>query len=272
MLDVFSIMNDDILYVGQGCGVMAIECGVGIFKAFEEFGTIPGKALTSSGSTLFSSLYFSGHSTEWFEDLMNNHKLSEYFKISPLSSVGTLFGGSRHLVDNDGVKDLLMANMTGQASNRVRTSLTRLKDWEAVVSPVTPMVTLAATSIPLVFKPVKLGDALYVDGGVLNNIPVPTPDQIKRWKHIFVFLAPGTEYNGEENDPLITTLVELLQAVMDRELKQLRELKYFDDPRITVINPPSSFGGGLLNWSPDFKLKETCYSMTKELLENVDLD
>ena len=51
--------DDDVLMCATGAGFLAVECMTGIYRAFEEWGTIPGKVLSSSGSTLFASLYYS---------------------------------------------------------------------------------------------------------------------------------------------------------------------------------------------------------------------
>lgn len=265
-MDIFSMMDDGVLFVAQGGGVLSVECCTGIMRAFEECGKIPGRAQTSSGGTLFSSLYYSGHDTSWFRELMSSRDLSEFFSLSPVSSIGCVTGCSRHMVNNDGVKQLLEEEMTGAATLRVRTSLTRLRDWSGCYMNVTPAVALAATSIPWVFKPVKIGDELYADGGVVNNIPVPSEEQLQQYKHVYVFLTPPSNYNDTTEDPLITGLLELLQAVMNRELEKLTTIGYFNDPKITLIHPQESFGGELLKWSDNFALREHCYELTKEIL------
>ncbi len=271
-MNIFNMMDDDVLFCGQGAGVMAVECDTGIFKAFEEYGKIPGRAMTSSGSTLFASLYYSGHDTDWFKELMTNRNLNEFFNVSAISSAKTVFGEARHLIKNDGVKVLLEKEMTGHASLRVQTSITRNVDWSSHMLPVTPAVALAATSIPLVFKPVMIDGVLYCDGGVLCNIPVPPFEELPKWKHVFVYLSPPTQYNDTPDDPLITGLLELLQAVMDREVKKLEKLKYFEQPNVTLIRPEKDLGGGLLSWSPKFALRDRCYEIAKEKLQNVEMD
>lgn len=268
---MFNKMDDKVLFCGQGAGVMAVECDTGIFRAFEEKGIIPGQALTSSGSTLFSSLYYSGHNADWFHCLMDNVKLNKFFTISPVGTIKTLIGNARHILNNDGVKDLLEKYMTAKATLRVKTSITRMVDYTTHIVDVTPATALAATSIPYVFKPVNIEGELYVDGGVLNNIPVPKYEEIDNWKHVFIFLSPAADYR-DLKDPLLIELFDLLQAIMDREVKQLDEIGYFGHPKVTVIRPTSSFGGNLLNWSTDKTLEKHCYELTKEALKNVELD
>lgn len=265
-MDIFSMMDDNILLVGQGGGILSVECLTGIMCAFEERGVIPGKAHTSSGSTLFSSLYYSGHDSSWFCNLMETRDVSEFFKISIPGAVSTAFSCGRHLFNNDGVKKILEKEMTGAASLRVTTSLTRLIDWEMVSMAATPATALAATSIPYVFKPVEIQGVLYVDGGVVNNIPVPSKNDLFNYKHVYVFLCPDTVYNDSTDDHLLTGLIELLNAVKDRELKELESQHYFDEQNVTLIRPPENYGGGLLNWSPNFQLRDQCYELAKGLI------
>ena len=265
-MDIFEKMNNRILLVGQGGGMMSVECLTGVMQAFEEYGMIPGQAHTSSGSTLFSSLYYSGHESAWFRELMNTRKVSEFFHVCIPGTISTACSRARHLIDNDGVKKLLEQEMTGWASLRVTTSLTRLIDWESVYMPATPASALAATSIPFLFKPVMIDTVLYGDGGVLDNIPAPSKEELTQYDHVFVFLCPKTVYNDTTEDGLITGLLELLDGVMCREYKELQRQCYFEEPNVTLIQPEGDFGGGLLNWSPNFQLRDHCYELTKGLL------
>lgn len=262
--------DDTILFCGQGCGFAAIECDTGIYRAFEEWGKIPGKAICSSGSTLFTSLYYSVETTKWFEALMDTTKPSNFIDFNLGAAVQTLIGKKQHLIDNDPVYRILEKNMTGNASKRVTTSVTRNTDWSTHMRQVTPGWATAATSIPFVFKPVKIGDHLWSDGGVLNNLPVPLMSEVKKYKHIFVFASPPTKYF--EGRFIVLQLLNLLQAVMEREVAQLKEIGFFDLPNVTLIQPKDALGGSLLGWSPEFKLREASYQLTKELLKNVKID
>lgn len=265
-MDIFQKMNNRVLLVGQGGGMMSVECLTGIMQAFEEYGMIPGQAHTSSGSTLFSSLYYSGHDSAWFKDLIQTRDVDDFFHVCVPGVVSTACSRGRHLIDNDGVKQLLEQEMTGLASLRVTTSLTRLIDWESVHMPVTPATALAATSIPFVFKPVMIDNVLYGDGGVLDNIPAPDKSDLKMYDHVFVFLCPKMVYNDTTEDGLITGLLELLNSALNREYKELQRQHYFDEANVTLIQPEDGLGGGLLNWSPKFQLRDRCYELTKGLL------
>lgn len=262
--------NDNILLCGNGGGFLSIECLTGVYRAFEEWGIIPGKVMSSSGATLFSSLYYSVETSKWFEALMDITTPSTFINFNIGAAVETLLSKRQHLIDNDPVYEILKKNMTGNASKRVQTSVTRNTDWSTHMKYVTPGWATAATSIPFIFKPVKIGDHLWSDGGVLNNLPVPSIEEAKQYKHIFVFVCPPTAYfNGSF---IGIQLINLLFAVMEREVSQLKEIGFFDLPNVTVIQPKESYGGTLLSWSPDFKLRESSYELTKELLKNVKID
>lgn len=262
--------DDNILFCGQGAGFAAVECDTGIFRAFEEYGVIPGQVLSSSGSTLFSSLYYSVETTKWFEALMDTTKPSNFINFNANATIQTIFSHKQHLIDNDPVYKLLEKHMTGNASMRVTTSVTRNTDWTSHMRKVTPGWATAATSIPFVFKPVRIGDDLWSDGGVLNNLPVPSMKEAEKYKHIFVFIAPPTTYS--KSSFIVNQLLNLLQAVMEREVEQLKEVGFFDLPNVTLIQPPDMLGGSLLGWSPEFKLRESAYVLTRELLKNVKID
>lgn len=262
--------DDEVLFCGQGAGFAAVECNVGVYRAFEEYGVIPGKVLSSSGSTLFASLYYSVETTKWFDALMSTTTPGDFIDLNLTESILTALSAGNYLIDNDPVADILKKNMTGNASLRVTTSITRNSDWSSHMKKVTPGWATAATSIPFVFKPVKIGNEFYSDGGVLNNLPMPTIEEAKKYKHVFVFIAPPTKFM--HSNFIITELLGLLMAVMDREVEQIKESGILDLPNVTVINPSDMFGGSLLGWSPDFKLRDSSYILTKELLKDVKIN
>lgn len=262
--------DDDVLMCGTGAGFMAVECMTGIYKAFEEYGVIPGKAMCSSGSTLFASLYYSVESTKWFEAFMATTTPNDFINFNLSATIKTAIAGGTFIFDNDAVYDLLKKYMTGNASKRVTTSVTRNSDWSTHMKKVTPGWATAATSIPFIFKPVKIGNEYWSDGGVINNLPVPSIEESKRYKRIFVFVPPPNVYS--DGTFLITQLLNLLNAALEGELSQLKELGFFDLPNVTLIQPKETLGGSLLGWSPDYQLRESTYQLTKEILKDVQLD
>lgn len=265
--------DDEILFVGQGAGVLAVEANCGIFRAFEEYGVVPGRAQTSSGSTLFASLYYSQGSVEWMNRLIEDVPVEKLIDFSSLATIQTLAGNVRYMYNNSGLKDLLFKYVNGRAALRVSTSVTELDatlGYRSLMRPAMPGFVLAATSIPFVFPPVAIDGHMYQDGGILNNIPAPSITEYheRQYKHIFVFLAPKSEF--KENG-FVSAIVNLLNAVMDREYVELESSGFFKLPRVTLIQPESPLSGGLLKYSNKLELRKAVYEQTKEILKNVDL-
>src|SRR5574344_691037 len=85
--------DDEILFVGNGCGFMACDCLSGVFRAFCDFGIVPGKAIASSGSALFTSIFYS-KGIEWIQNMIHSNQPSDFVDILPLQAVKTLYGKS----------------------------------------------------------------------------------------------------------------------------------------------------------------------------------
>ena len=262
--------DKDILFVGEGNGFGAVEANAGIFKAFEEFGIVPGKARTSSGSSLFASLYYSGLDTSWFRELMETKPVSEFIQFRPYTTMKTLIGRSNLMFENENVRELAFTNINAIGARKVTTSVTQIDEdgYHSLMRPGMPGYVLGATSIPFVFKPTIINGKTFVDGGVMNNIPAPSIKEAKYWKHIFVFLAPKSEF---KQDGFVNAILGLINAVFSREVSELTQSGFFELPNVTLIQPPSSMSGGLLSWSNNFEFREACYNQTKEILKNVKI-
>lgn len=260
--------KEDIIFVGNGSGFLSVECDTGLYKAFVDRDVVPGYAMASSGSALFSSLFYS-KGIEWIENMVRTNSPFDFIEICPYQGMKTLYGKSNYIVDNSKIRELLEENMTGESTKRVEVSVTRMNDWSTHMKHATPAYTLAATSIPFVFKPVKMSNGIWSDGGIFNNIPCPSIEETKKWKHVFVFIAP--KYVPFESENSIWGLLNLLNAVFDREFAQLKESGFFDLPNVHLIQPDDAFGGSLFAWSKNYKLMDHCYEKTMKILDEIGL-
>lgn len=254
------------LFVGQGAGFQAVECDTGIFQALEELNLVPEKAIASSGSALFCSLYYSGFGIDKFVSLENDTSPFDWVTLKPWQVAKTPIGKSNYCLDNSKIQDLLLQEMTFEASKRVSVSVTRMDDYSTHIKPATPDWTLAATSIPFVFPTLKKNNSLWADGGILNNVPLPSLEECKKFEKIILFIAPQSKCDGKELG--LSGIAQLLLAVMEREVFQLKEAGYLDLPNLVLIQPHSSFGGNLFKWSDNFQVREECKKLTLEALTN----
>ena len=261
-------MNDfkeNWLFVGQGAGFQAVECDTGIFQALEELNCVPERAVASSGSAMFSSLYYSGWGTQKMIELENTTSPFDWVDVKPFQAIKTPFGKSNYCISNEKIRKLLFDEMKFSATERVQVSVTRMDDYSSHLKPATPDWTIAATSIPFIFPTLKKEGYLWGDGGVLNNVPLPALEDCKTYDKIILFLAPKTDFDGVEYG--FSGIANLLMAVMQREEFQLEESGYLDLPNLVCIRPKNAFGSNLFKWSENFQLREECKRLTLEALK-----
>ncbi len=253
------------LYVGQGAGFQAVEANTGIFQALEELGLVPDRARASSGSALFCSLYYSGWDAARFREFEDTTTPFDWVDLCPWQTLKTVAGRSNHCMDNAKVQQLLLKEMTFEATRHLQVSVTRMDDYSTHMRPATPDWSMAAGSIPFVLPTIRRDGACWGDGGVLNNVPMPALEECGQYERIILFLAPPTEYDGAALG--LRGIASLMLAVMSREETQLSESGYMDLPNLVLIRPGSAFGGHLFRWSDDFSLRGECHRMTRELLQ-----
>ena len=257
--------NENWLFVGQGAGFQAVECNTGIFQAFEELGSIPGKARASSGSALFCSLYYSGWDSEQFRHFEDTTTPFDWVELCVLQTIKTAAGKSNYCLDNSKIQELLVQEMTFEATRRVQVSVTRMDDYSTHMKPATPDWAMAAGAIPFVLPTIRKDNFCWADGGILNNVPLPSLEECKQYDRVILFLAPATQLDGSALG--IKGIASLILTVMSREESQLAEAGYLDLPNLTLVRPGSAFGGNLFKWSDSFQLREECHRLTLELLE-----
>jgi len=144
------------LVLGGGGAKGAAE--VGVLKAMEQFNIpIDYIAGTSIGS-IVGGLYAMGRTPEELDSLFTNQDWVELFSGNVREFLDSITNGKRF-------EDLEVP---------FRCVATDVKNEREVVISSGPLgeAMRASMSIPGVFKPVKKGGALLMDGGLINNLPV----------------------------------------------------------------------------------------------------
>ncbi len=142
---------------------------IGVIKAIEEFG-IEVKAVsgTSAGS-IVAYMLAAGLKSDEMADIAKKHKFYSAFKMS-LSKIGlisienlaTIFNKSIEITDFEKLKTPLFVAVSNLRTGNVE-YLNKGNIQKAVV---------ASCSIPMIFSPVKIGEDLYADGGLTDNLPI----------------------------------------------------------------------------------------------------
>ncbi len=142
---------------------------LGVLKALHEKGIFPECVSGTSAGAIVGSLYAAGYSPDEIFKLLKKKKFSNLSKIhiptDGLFSLDNLTQELKKAIPNDSFDGLKLplyvciANLnTGRA--------------EYINSGSLHNVVQASASIPVLFSPVKIGNHYYVDGGLVDNLPV----------------------------------------------------------------------------------------------------
>lgn len=141
---------------------------IGAIKALREAGiNIDFISGTSAGSVI-GALYASGHDTESMMEFVRDSSIWKIFKPGlPTDGLITLGYLEERL------KQFIPVSGFDQLIKPLFVSVSNLNSGHAEVVSDGPLFLpiLCSCAIPLVFKPVKMNGALYVDGGLLDNLP-----------------------------------------------------------------------------------------------------
>lgn len=141
---------------------------IGVLQALEEANIFPSCISGSSAGSLVGALYAAGHSPKTMLDIALSTNLFKLFR--PQLSLG-LMDLSRVLKI---LEEYIPKNDFGVLEKKLFVCITNLEqgNWEIREEGELFKTIIASCSIPFIFKPVKINGQLYVDGGVLNNLPI----------------------------------------------------------------------------------------------------
>ncbi len=141
---------------------------IGVLKALEEHDIFPEVIAGTSAGAIVGALYAAGKTPDEMLDFVSETSIFKIFRVAlPNKGLASLDYLRERLVkvipDDDFAslqKDLYVA------VTNLKTGKLEIKNTGLIYETV-----MASSAIPLVFKPVEIDGQLYVDGGVLNNMP-----------------------------------------------------------------------------------------------------
>ncbi len=157
---------------------------IGALQVFKEKGIVPDRMAGTSSGALVAALYASGMQPEEILDFV---KKTEIFSLKKYALNKPGFVDTEKFYDRfldcfgKDSFEALSIPLIVPATNLLDGNLELFSEGELI----RPL--LASAAFPGVFTPVKIGNAHYVDGGVLNNFPVDTiADQCDKIIGIYV--------------------------------------------------------------------------------------
>ncbi|MDZ4704158.1 MAG: patatin-like phospholipase family protein [Saprospiraceae bacterium] len=149
---------------------------VGVLKALLENGIEPQVISGSSAGSIVGALYAAGKSPEEMLAFVKDSKLFKLIKVGLPNRGFTKLTYLRERLAQTITEDSFEA-----LNKKLIVAISNLHTGVCEMVSSGPLfdVIVASSSIPLVFKPVELKGQLYVDGGLLSNLPaIPLLEEV----------------------------------------------------------------------------------------------
>jgi NTE family protein len=193
---------------------------LGVLKALNDSGIFPDVVSGTSAGALVGVLYADGYSPEEIFKLMNTTSRLHYIRPTV---------PREGLLQISGIEKILRENLRAQKFEDLKIPLyvtaTDLNNGKAEYFSEGKLLNtvIASASIPVLFNPVIINKIYYVDGGVMDNLPLkPIEDKCD-------FLI-GSSVNPTGYEPIVKSLIQIAERTfflsMSREVTE--KSKKFD--------------------------------------------
>jgi NTE family protein len=142
---------------------------LGLLQAMDELGICPYAISGVSSGAVVGSLYAAGYKPEKILEFM---KVNSYFGWSNFLFNGEGFFSMTPLLNS--LKEKILTDSFENLLIPLFITATDMSKNKSVVFSKGKLfqVIIASSTVPVIFQPVRIGNSLYVDGGLLNNFPV----------------------------------------------------------------------------------------------------
>jgi NTE family protein len=232
---------------------------LGVIQALNEAGIFPDVLSGTSAGALAAVLYADGYSPKEILLLMNTGSRLDYMRPT-LPREGIL--------QISGITKILKAKLRASTFEELKIPLfvaaTDLNNGKSVYFSKGELIdiVIASSSIPVLFTPVKINNICYVDGGVLDNLPVAPLENKCRFL-IGSFVNP-VGYMEKVNG-LISIAERSFMLRMSTEVSE-KENKFN-----LLIAPPELRNYSILDPEKAEELFDLGYKATKEKLKEIDI-
>jgi len=232
---------------------------LGVIQALGEEGIFPDIISGTSAGSLAGALYCDGHSPKEILAIMKpESKLSLMRPVIPRDG----------LLEISGIARILEANLKARKYEDLKIPLivcaTDINNAKPVYFSKGELIPslIASSSIPVLFKPVKINNIQFLDGGVLDNFPVKPIENKCR------FLI-GSFVNPVGYEAVTSGLISI--AVRTFMLDQAKEVEQKGGKFDILIAPAELTKFSILGVEKADALYELGYKKTKEKLKDQEI-
>ncbi|MDO9340667.1 MAG: patatin-like phospholipase family protein [Bacteroidales bacterium] len=233
---------------------------LGLIQALNDAGIYPDVISGTSAGALAGVLYADGHTPKEIRKIMNFGSRLDFLRPA-LPREGLLqIGGVIKIL-----KNCLRAKTFEELKIPLYVTATDLNNGKAVYFSTGDLLdpVIASASIPVLFRPVMINNICYVDGGVLDNLPVK-PIENKCKILIGSFVNPVGYV--EKISGLINIAERTFMLSMSKEI--IEKAKKFD----LLVAPLELRNYKILDPEKADELFSIGYKATKAKLKEIDID
>ncbi len=212
---------------------------LGVLKVFEEYNISPYYVSGASMGAIIGVLYAHGYNSEEIVHIIEEHKIYNLKNI--LSPARTKLKAG--LSSNQKIENLLHLYVPHNDFSHLKRpfalSVVDFRNAESqIISSGDKLIeyVLASMSIPLAFEPEEIDEHLYVDGGIMNNLPIepliPVCDKI-----IGVDVHTALPYSGTITKK---NILPIAYRIMLKQMNSIRSGKcdfYITFPDLSRYEP-----------------------------------
>ena len=253
-----SVMKYNIGLVLSGGGARGFA-HLGVLQALNEAGIFPDVISGTSAGAIAGALYADGYPPAEIMRIMNSNSRLHYVRLTmPRDGLLQISGVIRLLKDN------LRAKTFEELKIPLFVTATDLNNGKAVYFSKGELLNriIASASIPVLFKPVVMNNIYFVDGGVLDNLPIHPIE--KNCRFIIGSFVNPTGYEENFNN-LIHVAERTFMLNVSKEV--IEKSKKFD----LYIAPPELRNYKVLDPEKSEEVYRVGYEATKDKLKEIDV-
>ena len=230
---------------------------IGVLKALEEFGIKPNVISGVSAGSIIAVFYSAGYPPNEMEDILLKTDIKKYIKpkfpkvaFFSLEKFDTLLERYIGRIDLKSLKITTYITVVNYSTGTVE----YVKEGDLIT------YVKASCSLPVVFEPTYINSVPYIDGGIMDNLPV---EPLLKENCSYIICSEVNPLGRFSDSPNIIKLSvrSLFLAIRSNTEKSKKLCDLF-------IQPPDLISIGLFSINDIKKAIDIGYLYTKDLLKN----
>ncbi|MCC3144620.1 patatin-like phospholipase family protein [Halanaerobium sp. Z-7514] len=189
---------------------------LGVLKALEEKGIRADLISAVSAGSIVGAFIAAGKKPEEIMEIMKENDFFDYAKVTlPINGLMSLDNLNKNLEEHLEAEKIseLKIPLYIAASNLVTGKIKYFKEGDL------SKIVQASSSIPVLFSPVEIEGDLYVDGGLLDNLPV---EPLKDQSDLIIAINIMPIEKTRKLDNLVEIAVRTFQLSVNRDQEKIK--------------------------------------------------